>query len=89
MQNSFSIQVEGESTLNELINILEGTLCLIKTLDIDKDQVIYLNDDVGATIDAILGYISERMPGRFKITHPTAKRYTIQYIPPDAGKDSK
>ena len=87
LQNSFSIQLDDESTLNEFINILEGSLRLIPTLKTDEDQTTYYSSgDVSATIQAILGYINEQIPGRFKMVEVSPQNYTIQYTPSEENQ---
>lgn len=90
LHNSFSIQLDDESTFNEFINILEGSLHLISTLKTDEDQTTYYSSgDVFATIQAILGYINEQIPGRFKMAEVSPQNYTIQYTPSDEKKENQ
>ena len=88
LQNSFSIQLDNESTLNEFINIIQGVMLLITMFDIDKTDTKYSDSDVYFGIDSILGYFNEQIPGSLKIVEVSPQNYTIQYTPSEEQKEN-
>ena len=82
MHNRIFIEEDKEFTLDEFAHLVARAIRSIATLDVDKDEIVYSRDDVYFTIVDCLGYINERMPGRFKFDQTSFQHYLIHYVPP-------
>ena len=72
------INLEKESyTLEEFTQILSGVIETFTTVEID--DTTFFPSDVYMTIHSILGYINERVPGKFEMIKTDDDTYTIRY----------
>ena len=88
MHNRIFIEEKKEFSLEELTHLVARAIRSCAGIDIDKDKAVYSRDDVYFTIVDCLGYINERMPGRFKIDQSSFEHYIVRYIPELSDKHS-
>ena len=86
MHNRIFIEEDKEFTLEEFAHLVSRAIRSLSGAEIGDNEIVYSQQDVFFTIVDVLGYISERTPGRFKFSQTSFQNYMIHYIAPNTEK---
>ena len=81
MHNRIFIEEDKEFTLDEFASLLSVAIKTVTDTEINEDTR-YRGEDIYACIDAVLGYINERVHGdQFRLKQTDPNTYVVVYIP--------